>query len=270
MQDISLPEKYKKLTGYISNMGSLAVAFSSGADSTFLLKAAKEALGSSVLAVTIKSCFFPSGEMEEAAGFCKQEGIKHIIIDIDQLGIDGLKENPEDRCYLCKKYIFGKIREAARENGISNIAEGSNLDDEGDYRPGLKAVDELGIKSPLRYAGFTKREIRALSGQMGLPTWNKPSFACYASRFVYGETITREKIGMVAKAEKLLHDNGFNQVRVRIHGLMARIEILPGGFPKLIQENIRETVVHELEKMGFTYVTMDLSGYHTGSMNKIL
>ena len=193
-----------------------------------------------------------------------------MIFESEELEIEGFAQNPKNRCYLCKHGLFEKILKIAAEEGMAEVCEGSNLDDNGDYRPGLQAIAELNIKSPLRSAGFTKEDIRALSRQFGLPTWNKQSFACLASRFVYGETITREKLGMVDKAEQLLIDLGFRQVRVRIHGTMARIEIMPDEFEKLISKDIRDQITKSFKEFGFTYVTMDLTGYRTGSMNEVL
>lgn len=263
-------EKYKRLTDYLIRLGSVAVAFSSGVDSTFLLKAAHDVLGSGVIAVTARSCSFPERELREAEVFCRKEGIRHFIVDSEELEIEGFSRNPKNRCYLCKRELFTKIRKIADEQGVLEVAEGSNLDDNGDYRPGLTAVAELGIKSPLRYAGMTKNDIRNLSRQLGLPTWDKQSFACLSSRFVYGEAITKEKLGMVDRAEQLLLDMGFHQVRVRIHGSMARVEVLPGELGRLIEEENRLKISEYFHGLGFSYVTLDLDGYRTGSMNLTL
>ena len=262
--------KYDELKKMLKDFGSAAVAFSSGVDSTFLLYAAKEALGDKVIAVSAKSCSFPERELTEAKAFCEAHKIRHIIFESKELEIEGFSENPVNRCYICKHELFEKIIKIAENEGISVILEGSNLDDNGDYRPGLQAVAELGIRSPLRSVGFTKEDIRALSKYLNLPTWEKPSFACLASRFVYGETITKEKLAMVDKAEQMLLDLGFRQVRVRIHGTMARIEVLPDEFEKLISEEIRSQITASFKSFGFTYVTMDLTGYRTGSMNEVI
>ncbi len=267
----SIQNKYTALKEYIAELGSLAVAFSGGVDSTFLVKVAHDVLGDRMIAVTAKSESFPERELKEATEFCKKEGIRHFTVDSEELDIEGFSHNPTNRCYLCKHELFEKILGMAKENGIEYVAEGSNMDDNGDYRPGLTAVAELGVKSPLRHAELYKQDIRDLSKEMELPTWEKQSFACLSSRFVYGEEITREKLKMVDKAEQLLLDLGFHQVRVRIHGdNMARIELMPEEFPLLMKEENRQTVNISFRTFGFKYVTLDLQGYRTGSMNEVL
>lgn len=263
-------ENLEALKEYLGRLKKVLIAYSGGVDSTFLLKVAHDVLGDGAVAVTVQSCLFPGREFEEAESFCRKEGIRHLICRADEMQIPGFSGNPKDRCYLCKKDLFGKIGRIAAENQITYIAEGSNVDDMGDYRPGLRAVAELGILSPLREAGLTKAKIRYLSGKLGLATWDKPSFACLASRFVYGETITKEKLAMVEQAEQVLLDLGFRQMRVRIHGRMARIEVLPEDLERLAQKEVRESVVGKLKEYGFTYVTMDLAGYRMGSMNETL
>lgn len=270
MMDKALLEKYDRLKDYLASFGSVAVAFSSGVDSTFLLYAAKEALGDRAIAVTASSCSFPERELKEAKEYCSNMGIRHFVIKSEELEIEGFSHNPKNRCYLCKHELFEKIGALAKEQGINEIAEGSNLDDNGDYRPGLQAVAELGIKSPLRHIGFTKQEIRELSQYFNIPTWNKQSFACLSSRFPYGDLINEKKLKMVDRAEQLLLDMGFHQLRVRIHGDVARIELLPEEFPKFMEEETRLSVYKKFKEYGFSYVTLDVVGYRMGSMNETL
>ena len=266
----TITEKYTYLQDYLKSLGSIAVAFSGGVESMFLLRVAHDVLGDNVLAVTAASCSFPERELREAKKFCEENGIRHVVCQSEELDIEGFRQNPVNRCYLCKHELFEKIGEIAAENHLAAVAEGSNMDDNGDYRPGLQAVKELGVKSPLRQAGLNKDEIRQLSRMLGLPTWNKQSFACLSSRFVYGETISEEKLSMVDRAEQLLLDLDFHQVRVRIHDKLARIEILPEEFSRLLDDSVRNTIYDTLKSLGFTYVTLDLAGYRTGSMNEVL
>ena len=212
----------------------------------------------------------PSEESSEAEDFCRREGIRQIVYDFDVMAVEGFSENPPDRCYLCKRALFENIQRIASENGLSCVVEGSNLDDNQDYRPGHRAIAELGIKSPLRDAGLTKAEIRQLSHEFGLPTWDKPSYACLASRFVYGEAITPEKLSMVEQAEQYLMDQGFRQMRVRVHGNLARVEVLPEDIPRLLSDGLRRSVSERLKSLGFSYVTLDLAGFRSGSMNEAL
>ena len=269
--DKNLLNKYEELKRYIKSLGSVAVAFSSGVDSTFLLFASKEALNDNIIALTASSCLFPKRELSEAEEFCKNLKIKHITINANEFEIDGFSENPVNRCYLCKKQLFNLFKNIAAENKINQVIEGSNFDDEGDYRPGLMAIRELNIKSPLKELKFTKAEIRSLSKYFNLPTWDKPSFACLASRFPYGEEINENKIKMVDRAEQILLDLGFEQFRVRVHNSnLARIELLPKEFQKFIEDDIRLKVYEKFKKIGFNYVALDIIGYRTGSMNEVL
>ena len=261
-------EKQEHLHGLIREMGTVAVAFSSGVDSTFLLKTAHDILGDGALAVTARACIFPERERAEASLFCHSEGIEQIFLDEDVLEVEGFRDNPKDRCYHCKKNLFSKIIRIAENRGLAYVAEGSNLDDEDDYRPGMRAVSELGIRSPLREAGLTKQEIRELSHEMGLPTWDKPSYACLASRFPYGETITAEKLSMVEQAEALLLNLGFRQMRVRFHGDTARIEVEPSELVRIVAPETAGQIRSYFHKLGFLYVAVDLDGYQTGSLNK--
>ncbi|OEG70781.1 adenine nucleotide alpha hydrolase [Candidatus Endomicrobiellum trichonymphae] len=263
-------QKYEMLKEYISDLDNLIVAFSGGTDSTFLLKTAHGILGNKVIAVTAKSCSFPQRELNETTAFCEKENIHQIICYLEELNIEGFSRNPANRCYLCKKELFAKIWSVAKDNGIYNVSEASNIDDTKDYRPGLKAISEYGVKSPLRHVKLTKDEIRSLSKKLGLPTWNKQSFACLISRFPYGENITPQRLSVIDRAEQLLLDIGLRQVRVRHHGNLARIETDELGFNILMERNQREKVYKQFKEIGFTYVAIDIIGYRTGSMNETL
>ena len=261
--------KIKRLRASLREIGSAAVAFSSGVDSTFLLRTAHEELGDKAVAVTVRSQLIPRHELDEAAAFCRQEGIRHEIIDFDALSAPAVIANPPDRCYHCKKEVFGLILAFARGAGLAAVLEGSNLDDDGDYRPGRRAIKELGIRSPLHEAGLSKAEIRALSCEMGLPTWDKPSFACLASRFPYGERLTVAALERVERAERWLREElGLTQLRVRSHGDLARIEVPPGDIPRLAARAAE--IAAAFKGLGFAYVTLDLQGYRTGSLNETL
>jgi len=262
-------EKLEFLKRELKDKGRVLIAFSGGVDSTFLLKVARELLGKeNVLAVTAKSQFFPDRELQEAKAFCLDQDIEHLIISGDVLEQAELRKNPPDRCYICKKLIFEKILAVAAQKGITYVAEGSNLDDLEDYRPGKKALAELGIESPLLKAGLTKEEIRTLSREYGLASWSKPSLACLASRIPYGEEITEEKLSIIDLAEQYLLDLGFKQVRVRYHGDVARIELLPQDMARALEPSIAEGIYQKFAEIGFLYTALDLKGYRSGSLNE--
>ncbi|MEI6101641.1 MAG: ATP-dependent sacrificial sulfur transferase LarE [Eubacteriales bacterium] len=263
-------EKLNQLKLIIRSYGSVAVAFSGGVDSTFLLRVAADELGDRVVAVTARSSTYPEREFLGAQAYAESLGARHIAIESEELDIPEFAGNPANRCYYCKNELFQKITQIAKEMGLNAVVEGSNADDTGDYRPGMQAVRELGIKSPLLEAGLTKAEIRELSKEMGLPTWNKQAFACLASRFPYGHTITRDKLGMVDRAEQFLLDQGFRQLRVRHHGDLARIEVGAQEVGRFSDADLAARVYAELKEIGFTYVALDLAGYRTGSMNDTL
>ena len=272
MENLTIDQQNKldRLKDYIRDLGSLAVGFSGGVDSTFLLFVAHEVLGDKVLAVTEADASVPERELKEAKAFCDEYGIRQIICRANPLKDEGYRLNTPDRCYFCKHGIFTEVKKIADENNIAYMAEGSNLDDIGDYRPGLRAAAELSVKSPLREAGLTKTDIRMISKALGLPTWSKPSYACLASRFVYGEEITEEKLGMIDLAEQFLIENGFLEERVRMHGNLARIEVPAKDIERLADEEIRERVYKRFKEIGFMYVTLDMLGYRLGSMNETL
>lgn len=262
--------KLEHLKQYIAGLGSLAVGFSGGVDSSLLTAVANEVLGDRLIAVTGADASVPEREVNEAKAFCKERGIRHIICRVDPLKEEGYRLNSPDRCYFCKHGIFTEIRKIAEENGIEYMAEGSNMDDIGDYRPGLRAAAELSVKSPLREARLSKSEIRLISRAMGLPTWSKPAYACLASRFVYGEEITEEKLHMIDRAEQFLIEHGFFEERVRMHDNIARIEVPPVDITRLAADGIREAVYEKFREIGFLFVTLDLKGYRPGSMNATL
>ncbi len=266
----ALDEKKETLLALLGRYERVAVAFSAGVDSTFLLKAAHDALGDRVLAVTGRTVSSPKRELREAQAFCEAENIRHIVIDVDQMTIPGFRDNPPDRCYICKKALFSAFMEVTHSAGFPVLAEGTNADDTHDYRPGLRALDELDVRSPLRDAGLGKQDIRALSREMGLPTWAKPSFACLATRIPYGEAITPQKLTIIDEAEQFLQNNGFMQARVRMHGKIARVEIEPERFPHITEPQLRMQILRHFTELGFDYVTLDLNGYETGSMNKTI
>ncbi len=267
--DQNLRRKYDVLQKKLEETQSLAVAFSGGTDSAFLLYAAHQVLQDRVIAVTARMDSVGDNEICAVSSFCERYNIRHYYLDVDVFGIEGFAENPKNRCYLCKKGIFGRILQTAKEYGMQNVAEGSNADDQNAYRPGMKAICELGVRSPLKEAGLKKSEVRALSREFGLETWDKPSLSCLATRFPYGEQLTKEKFSMVYSAEQILRDLGFSQIRVRMHGKIARIELLPEEFGKMLDEETRKEVTTKFSSLGISYVTMDLKGFRSGSMDEI-
>lgn len=263
----SLKEKYAFLRENLTGLGRLGVAFSGGVDSTLLLKAAKDVLGENVIALTAKLHSVPEFELCESAKFCESNGIAQVLCEINELEMPEFAQNPPDRCYHCKLKVFSQMKEAAAKLDITHLAEGSNIDDLDDYRPGRRAVLECRVKSPLLDAGLTKADIRELSHQLGLATWDKPAYACLASRIPSGEPITEEKLRMVEKSEGFLISKGIREMRVRIHGDSARIEVAPRNIEKLASPEFRAELVTKLKEFGFRYVSLDLEGYKTGSMN---
>jgi len=263
--------KIQKLKKIFRSMDRVLVAYSGGVDSTLLLKIAIDTLGDKdVIAVTALSPLFPERELAGAKKVAQGLGVRHLLIDSNELEIPEFSNNPPNRCYYCKRELFGELRDLAQREAIPFIVEGSTLDDERDHRPGKKAIQEFGIRSPLKEALFTKNDVRQSSKELGLSTWDKPSFACLASRFPYGEEITLEGVRMIDKAENFLISLGFKQVRVRHYKNMARIEILQEEMGRLMDGSLREKVVNYLKGIGYHYITLDLQGFRSGSMNEVL
>lgn len=263
--------QYNRLQGILKEMGSVAIGYSGGVDSSLLLKVATDVLGDRALAMIGKSETYPSREFEEAVTLAGQMGARYVVETTEETDILKFKENPPDRCYFCKTELFGKLDAIAQREGIAWIADGTITDDVGDFRPGMKAKKEQRVRSPLLEAGFSKTDVRELSRHLGLPTWDKQSFACLSSRFPYGMQITKENLGRVDRAETLLRDLQFKNFRVRFHDeRTARIEVGTSEIPRLLEASAREHIVRELKNLGFTYITLDLQGYRTGSMNEVL
>jgi uncharacterized protein len=265
-----LQEKLKNLRKILSEMGSVLIAYSGGVDSTFLLKVAREELRDKVTAVTVKSEIHHLSEITDAKMMAQKFKSKHLFMDVDILSNKEFINNPPERCYICKKEIFSRISEMAKELNLNFVADGSNYDDFDDYRPGMKAVRELKIRSPLQEALLTKDNIRLLSKEMNLPTWNKPSNSCLATRIPYGNEITLEKLKKIEKAEDFIHDLGIEQVRVRYYNNLAKIEIREEDILLLMEEDSRKKIIDKLKQLGFIYITLDLQGYRSGSMNEEL
>jgi len=263
-----LHEKLERLRTTLRDFGTVLIAFSGGVDSTFLLRIAVDELGAQAVGCTARSETYPEREFREAVDLAESMGARHVVLETNELDIEGYRDNPPERCYYCKHELFRGLVELAETEGLAVVCDASNADDLNDFRPGRRAATELGVRSPLAELGFTKNDIRNLSRDLNLPTWSKPAFACLASRFPYGDSITAEKLLSVDRAENLLREFNLGQLRVRHHDTIARIEVLPESFPEVVRQ--AEAIVAALRECGFRYVALDLAGYRTGSMNEVL
>jgi uncharacterized protein len=266
-----LATKHQHLQNLLNEMGRVLIAFSGGVDSTLLLKVAKDVLGDEVLAVTALSETTPRHERLDADRLAKELAAEHLLVQTHELQLPEFVKNPENKCYICKKDRFGGLVELARKKRYRFVIDGGNLDDHSDFRPGIKATKELGVRSPLAEADFSKQDVRALSKQLNLTTWNKPSYACLASRIPYHSQITAEKLRQVDAGEEFLRDLGLSgQVRVRHHNEIARLEIEAKDLPQFMQSALRSKVIKHFRGLGFTYITLDLEGYNMGSLNRVV
>ncbi len=267
----SVNEKYLKLKSILLEMESVAIGYSGGVDSTLLLKVAVDVLCENVVAMIGRSETYPTREFEEAVKIAESIGARFAIVNTEETDILKFKENPANRCYFCKTELFGKLKGIAEREGMKWIADGTITDDVGDFRPGMRAKSEMHVRSPLLEAELSKVEVREISQHLGLPTWDKPAFACLSSRFPYGMSITKENLTRIDNAETFLRDEGFRSFRVRFHDeRTARIEVGPQEITRLLDEELRAKIVPHMKQLGFTYVTLDLQGYRTGSMNEVL
>jgi uncharacterized protein len=260
--------KYENLVNYLRKLDNLAVAFSGGVDSAFLLHAAREAIGDNVLALTINSPYIPDWEIDEAKGITESKGIKHQVVEVPVP--EQIKNNPEDRCYLCKSFLFTLLKEFAKQRGFTNLADGTNYDDTKDHRPGMKALEELNVLSPLLENHFTKNDIREVSKEMGLDTWEKPAYACLLTRIPYNSSIEADLLRRIEKSETYLIGLGIRAIRVRAHGDLARIETEPRYIEKIFSEGHMQKISKQLRRYGFKYVTLDMEGYRTGGIGEII
>jgi uncharacterized protein len=260
-------KKYQKLQEILKSMESVVIAYSGGTDSTLVLKAAHDALGDKAIAMTAVSVSLPTGDRLEAMQIAEDIGVKHILVESEETSNPEYLANTPNRCFFCKQETYSKLSSYAKANGYKAIADGTNADDSNDFRPGRKAASEYGVRSPLQEAGFTKEEIRELSRELGLPNWDKPAAACLSSRIPYGTVITTQALSMVERSETFLRNLGLKQLRVRHHGTVARVETEPADFPILMDH--REEIIAGLKEIGYTYISLDLSGFHSGSMNDV-
>ncbi len=263
-------KNYELLKTFLANMNSVVIGYSGGVDSTLLATAANEALGKKAISVLVESCLMPEDEIDDAVAIAEQIGLNLLRIKVNILSVDNVVKNPPKRCYYCKLAIFSELKRIAKEKGASFVVDGANVSDEGDYRPGSQAICELGVRSPFKELGWSKELIRSVSQEIGLPTWNKPSFACLASRIPYNTPLSREVLKKVENAELELKRLGFTQFRVRHHGEIARIEVCAIDMEKLLQPAIRHHIIDSFRNLGYVYVTLDLDGYRSGSMNEVL